>query len=288
MKKILLSFMALALCAPTFAQELPQPSPAATVQQRVGLTDIKVEYSRPSRKDRKIFGKLVPYNTLWRTGANRNTMLTLSTDAKIGGREVKAGTYSLFTIPTENSWTVILNKNIDLWGTDGYSEEMDVLRIKVPVKQNQMVETMTIAFNDVAPSSANMVLAWEGQMIEIPIMVDSESQAIENIKKAMAESKEEDLWRVYRNSANYYVQNDMSLEEAAKMMAKSLELKDDSWYSHYMMGTILAKMGKHKEALKSGKKALKIGTDQAKEAEKEFGYADMIAGAMAEWKAAMK
>jgi hypothetical protein len=117
MKKVTSLFTALLILGGLSAQEMPAPSPAAMVMQRVGLTDITIEYSRPGVKSRMIFGDLVPYNKLWRTGANKATLIKLSTDAKINGQEIKAGSYSIFTIPGEEEWVVIFNKDTELWGT---------------------------------------------------------------------------------------------------------------------------------------------------------------------------
>jgi ribosomal protein S7 len=285
MKKLVLAILGLSMFTPALAQDLPQPSPAATVKQRVGLTDITVEYSRPSKKDREIFGGLVPYNELWRTGANRNTMVTFSTDVVIGDNEVAAGTYSLFTIPTQNNWEVILNKNTNLWGTDGYSQEEDVVRISLDNAKVDAVETFTISFENVMPNSADMVISWDDRSVHVPVTVDSQKQALANIDKALKDPEnKENLWRVYRNAAGYYYQNKLNLAEAEKFIGKSIELNKESWYSYWLQASIYAEAGKKKEAVKSAETALKMGEQEAKKANKEFGYAKMIQEGIDTWK----
>ena len=118
------------------AQDLPMPSPAASVKQRVGLTDIEITYSRPGVKDRVIFGDLVPYNEMWRTGANKASAISFSTDVMIMGNELKAGTYAIFTTPGESEWEIIFNNNTEQWGTSAHKDEEDVLKIKVKSEED--------------------------------------------------------------------------------------------------------------------------------------------------------
>lgn len=283
MKKLFLSLLGTALCLPAFSQELPQPSPSSMVSQRVGLTDITVKYSRPSRKDRKIFGELVPAGKLWRTGANANTTIEFSSEVMIDGETLAAGIYSIFTIPNMEEWIVIFNKNSELSGTNGYSEEEDAMRITVPVKKSNIVETFTIGFNNVTGVSTDLMLGWENQMVNVPIKVNSMELAMENIKVALEKTEKDKLWGVYRNSANFYLQNNM-LPEAEKMIAKSIELKNDSWYSYWVQGQILAANGKNKEAVKSGEMAIKTGKKASGD---DFGYTEMINKDIAAWKMAM-
>ncbi|MFN3316104.1 MAG: DUF2911 domain-containing protein, partial [Raineya sp.] len=139
-----------------YAQELPQASPVSKLEQRIGLTDVSVRYSRPSVKERKIWGEVVPYRTIWRTGANACTVISFSDNVSINGQNVPAGEYSLFTIPTENEWTIILNKNTKLWGSDGYKQEEDVLRFNVKPEMNApFTETMLFAFDNIKIDAAD-------------------------------------------------------------------------------------------------------------------------------------
>ena len=159
MKAIVLSLAALVSLA-VQAQELPQPSPLGKVDQVVGLTNIHVEYSRPSAKGRTIFGELVPYGEVWRTGANKATLFTTDGTVLVAGEKVEAGNYSLFTIPYDGTWVIILNKNTELWGEGDRKEEEDVLTVKAEAMKCEDTETFTIEFADVKDDKANLVLRW--------------------------------------------------------------------------------------------------------------------------------
>ena len=156
----------------TFGQnEKPAPSPTATFSQKVGLTDVSIIYSRPSKKGRTIIGDLVPYGKVWRTGANATTKFTFSDDVKIGGKDLPAGTYSLFTIPGENEWTIIFNKDIK-GGAGSYKESEDALRVKTKsIKIAETVETFQINIEDNKPNSAIIELLWESTLVQIPLSV---------------------------------------------------------------------------------------------------------------------
>lgn len=263
------------------AQDLPAPSPSATIEQRIGLTDFTLKYSRPSAKGREIYGSLVPYNEIWRTGANKATSLEFNTPIQFGDTEVPAGTYSLFTIPNEGAWVVILNKNTELWGADGYSEEQDVARVEVKAEQAHFAETFTAQFvNFRDGNSADLHIHWADQKVNVPIKVEVQSVALANIEKALKESKEEDLWRVNRNAANYYLQNNLDMEQALAYISKSVELNAENWYSHYMHGEILFANGKAKDAKKAAKMALKLGQESSEKAGREFSYAGMVEAAI--------
>ena len=157
------------------AQDKPAPSPLGKVYQRLGVTDVEVEYSRPGVKDRAVFSAdgLAPFGKLWRTGANRATKITFSTDVMIGGKKVAAGTYSIFSIPGATEWTIIVNTDYDQGGTGSYDEAKDVVRVKVePAELPFAVETMTFAFNNVKSTSADLLLYWEKTLVSVPISVE--------------------------------------------------------------------------------------------------------------------
>lgn len=266
------------------AQELPMPSPTATMQQRVGLTDIEVTYSRPGVKDREIFGELVPYGELWRTGANANTTIEFTTPVSFNGNQVPAGKYSLLTIPGEDMWTVILNKKNDMGGTSGYTEEMDVLRTEVEPMEISEVESFTIDINNLRSEGADLVMMWDETMVRVPIKVEVQEMAMANIAKALKEEPADKKWQVYRNAANYYYNNDMDMDMALSYMDKSLVANEKSWYSHWLKAEILAEKKMYKEAVKSAERAKAVGMQDAKEKGSEFGYAKMIDGSIDEWK----
>ena len=206
------------------------PSPLSTVSQRVGLTDITIEYSRPGVKERTIFGELVPYGEMWRTGANKNTTIELSTDAKLGGQDVKAGTYSVFTIPGKNDWEVVLSSKLDHYGTGDYLPENDVARFKASVSAIEPTETFTIDVANVTSESATIQLRWESTMASIDVAVNPHDQAIKNIQEAIA--AEDATFGTYRNSARYYIDNNIDAEMALEWAKQSVEMDKRFWNVH--------------------------------------------------------
>src|SRR6185436_14067546 len=191
--------------------DFPQASPLASIKERVGVTDVSVEYSRPSVRDRKIFGGLVPYGAVWRTGANAATKMTFSTDVKLGGAAVPAGTYALFTIPGEAEWTVILSKVSDEWGSYTYNQKDDQARVKVkPVAMAEPLETMTIGVQDMRAGKANLVIAWEKTKVPVEIDTDVVAKLKPQIEAAMAGSGE----KPYFPAAMFYYENDLDMKLA--------------------------------------------------------------------------
>jgi tetratricopeptide (TPR) repeat protein len=282
MKKLVFA-LSILLSGSLLAQDLPQPSPAASFEQRVGLTDFKVTYSRPAAKGRKIFGDLVPYNELWRTGANANVLVELSTAAVIGDQEVEAGKYSLLTIPGKEEWTVIFNTKTDMWGTNGYSKVNDVARVKVSPSSSAFSESFTISIDDLTANSANLILKWEETQVQIPIKVSVQERALKNINDAIASAETDDVWRVYRNAANYHYNNKIDMKLALGYMQKSIEANKESWYSYWLQAEIMAENKMYKEAIKSAKKAIKVGEGAAKEKGNTFGYTEMIESGIKGW-----
>ena len=284
MKRIFLSFALLGSVLMTNAQELPAPSPTAKLEQRVGLTDIEVVYSRPGAKERIVFGSLVPYGQLWRTGANMNTTIEFSTNVNIQGQTLKAGKYSVFTIPEDEMWTIIFNSKTDHPGTVGYSEANDVVRAEAKVESaGSPVETFTIDINNIKEESAEIVFMWETTKAILPIQVEVKEIAQENIEKAIANSEEVDKWKVYRNAANYYHNAGIESDLALEYINLSIEGKNDSWYSYWLKAEILAEAKKYKEAVKAAKEAKKVGENAAKETGNEFSYAGMIDEGINKW-----
>jgi hypothetical protein len=280
MKKLLMTvclFGAILLSA----QELPQPSPLGSIQQRVGLTDIEIEYSRPQMKGRTIFGELVPYRSLWRTGANKVTRISFSTDVQVNGDPVSKGDYALLTIPGEATWTIILNSETEMWGTGSYSEDNDVLRTEVAaLASNRVVESFSMDIRDITGTSCGIGIEWEKTSVVIPVQMDVARQAEMNIAKAIEEEQEN--WRVFRNSAQYYM-NAGNMEEALVLIDRCLELDGSSWYSHWVRAQILHGLGKDDMAKEAAVNALELGEAGAKEKGTEFSYKGMIRSTMRSW-----
>lgn len=283
MKKLILG-LALITASSAIGQELPQPSPTSIVKQVIGLTDVEVTYSRPSAKGRAIFGELVPFNEMWRTGANANTIIEFSTDVNFGGKTVAAGKYSLFTIPAKGEWTIILNSKTDMWGTGNYSKVNDVVRVTVSTMEVANTESFTMGVENLTADSGDLTLGWETTKVSVSIKVDVKARALKNIEGAIAEADEKDVWKVYRNAANYHFNNKMDLEKGLEYIKKSIASNDDSWYSYWVQAEIMAELGMKKEAVSSAKKALEKGEAASKKSGTEFKYAKMINSGMDSWK----
>ncbi|MEQ9064750.1 MAG: DUF2911 domain-containing protein [Vicingaceae bacterium] len=259
------------------AQELPMPSPTSTVMQRVGLTDFEIVYSRPGVKDRKVFGELVPYNKMWRTGANKATALTISDDVEVHGQKLNAGVYAIFTIPGEKEWEVIFNKNTEQWGTYDHKDSEDVLKIKVPSETAEYTESMLMYFDDLKDESATLNLQWEKTRISIPIKVEVGAKAEANILAAIKEA--EGTKSVYRNAARYYLTNNMDAAKALEWAKKSVDMGKVYW-NMTTLASAQAANGMKKEAIKTAEQAKAL----ALEAKSDF-YIKENEKNLAEWKA---
>jgi len=255
-------FAGLVLATGLFAQtpaptiDFPAPSPAATVKQRVGFTDIEVNYSRPSMRGRKIFGGLQPYGEIWRTGANNATKITFSTAVKFSGVDVPAGSYALFTIPGEAEWTVILNKVVGQWGAYAYDEKNDFVRIKAkPFALPLPVETFVITFNHVEEGSALFELAWEKTLVPVKIEVDVVSVLVPQIETVMASAEPK---KPYFRAAMFYYENNLDLKKAIAWMDAAIAEQPDAFYMVYRKGLILEKAGDKAGALAAAQKSLEM------------------------------
>mgnify|MGYP000453226156 FL=1 len=253
MRKWIVGALALSLSWSASAQELPQPSPTSTVDQRIGLTDFSITYSRPATRGRAIFGDLVPYNEVWRTGANACVKFNASTDFTLNGDAVPAGEYAVFTIPGETEWTIILSTQTNLWGSAGYTQESDVLRTTVPATTGDFDESFTMSFKALSTTGGELVLEWATTEVSVNLGVDSDGESGKNVAKALSDAK-----RAYRNAANYYSgQGDH--EKALATIETALQLDPEYWYTNWVKAKILYAAGDTKAALKQGKKAMDMG-----------------------------
>ncbi len=253
MRKWIVGALALSLSWSASAQELPQPSPTSTVDQRIGLTDFSITYSRPATRGRAIFGDLVPYNEVWRTGANACVKFNASTDFTLNGDAVPAGEYAVFTIPGETEWTIILSTQTNLWGSAGYTQESDVLRTTVPATTGDFDESFTMSFKALSTTGGELVLEWATTEVSVNLGVDSDGESGKNVAKALSDAK-----RAYRNAANYYSgQGDH--EKALATIEIALQLDPEYWYTNWVKAKILYAAGDTKAALKQGKKAMDMG-----------------------------
>ena len=243
----------------------PQPSPLATLTQKVGLTDFEVEYSRPGAKGRTVFGDVVPFDEMWRLGANASTKITISTAVKMGGMDVPEGKYAIYAIPGKETWTIILYKNLSHWGVDGYDQANDLGRFTIkPTKMMDKTESLTLDFSDFTTSSANLNLTWENTSISIPISTPTDEMVEKQIKSVMEGPSAND----YYQSARYYLEKEKNLTDALTYINKAIEKRSDAfWYIH-VQAKIYMKLGKKKEAMASAEKSLAL----AKAAKEDFGY----------------
>lgn len=276
MKKVTTFLFALLIMGGLTAQDMPQPSPAAMVMQRVGLTDITVEYSRPGVKNRMIFGDLVPYNELWRTGANKATSIEFSTAAKINGQDIKPGKYSVFTIPGEDEWVVIFNKDTELWGTGGYTQRNDALRVRVASEEAPFTERFTISIDNMTDNSADLIMAWSTTKVVIPITTDTETFAKANMDKSLM-----DAARATRSAAEYHAKAG-DYDKAMMYIDQSIAL-NDYWYTNWMKAEMLAKSGDKKAAKKQAEHALEMGDAYYEERNQPFTYKEGLMKEMKEW-----
>lgn len=246
---------------------LPQPSPAASVTQTIGLTDISVKYHTPGVKSREIWGTLVPYNQVWRTGANEATLITLSDEVTINGEKLAAGTYSLFSLPeSADSWFFIFNKNISLWGTEGYDPKEDVLRVKAQVKECLYHETFQFAFSNVSPTAGILSFLWEKKEVSIKIEVDTDKKALALLQEDLKNAKAND-WQLYALATSYLIQKNTEHELALQWIDKSLSM-DDNFYNNWVKAQLLAQKEEYEGAVNYCKKAIKLGKKAPEEYKK--------------------
>ena len=256
----------------------PQPSPKATVEQRVGLTDISVEYSRPGVKGRAVFGDLVPYGKTWRTGANFNTKVTFSSDVSIDGQVLNAGSYGLYTVPNKNSWEVMFYSESDISGVPrDWDDTKVVAKTSVEVYSMPMnVETFTITFDDVSGTSAVIGLLWEKTYIGIKFEVPTDKLVSETIDAVMAASPEAGD---YYNAAIYYRQQDLDIKKANEWMEKAMSLTENpAFWQLRQQSLIYAKMGDTEKAIAVAEKSLELSKKAGNEA-----YIKMNTQSLAEW-----
>ena len=272
--KSFLLALALALggTATTFAQnakvEFPAASPGCTIKQRVGLTDIEITYSRPGMKGRQIFGSVVPFGSVWRTGANSATKIVFSTPVKINGADIPAGTYALFTIPGEEEWTIIINKGAAQWGAYQYNEKDDVVRFKATPKSlgDLSVETFTIEFNHLRDESGQINLIWDKTVVSLNLEVDVASKLLPQIETVMASDAKD---KPYYPAAMFYYDHGQDLKKASEWIDAAIKQRE----AHYMVhlkAKILAKLGDKEGAIAAAKHSSELAVKA-----KDLGYVKM-------------
>jgi Protein of unknown function (DUF2911) len=239
--------------------EFPDASQHATVKQRVGLTDVEIDYSRPNVRGREIFGGLVPYGKVWRTGANASTKITFSDAVKIGGKEVPAGEYAFYTLPTENEWTIILSKDTKGWGAYDYKSDTDALRVTVkPAPLANSVESFTIGFDDLKDDGATIALEWDKTRVPVELTTNTVEKVNAEIEKAM--KKPDSLEPIfYYQAASFYYDHDKDLEQAEKWIDRAIKLqKEPRYFIYYKEAQIEAKLGQKDKAKAAAEKSIEL------------------------------
>jgi hypothetical protein len=282
-KFIILSTLALLLCSnAAFAQiKTPAPSPTGKISQEIGLVKMDIEYSRPSAKGRKIFGDLVPFGEMWRTGANASTKVTFSDKVKVNGTELPTGTYALYTIPGEKEWTIIFYKNTNFWGTPGkeFSENDVAAKFMVkPLALKDAVESLTFDITNLKSSSADIELTWEMTKVVIPVMLDTDTKVMADIKSQM----EGPSATTYYQSARYYLEEKKDLNVALAWIQMALDKGGEKFYMVRTKALILAELGRYKDAIAAAERS----TELAK-VDSNTDYPRMNDKSIAEWKKKM-
>ena len=243
------------------AQQLkvPAPSPFQSIKQAFALSDITIEYSRPGVKDRVIFGDVVPFGKTWRTGANQTTKITFGEDVKVEGNPVTAGTYGIYTVPNKDSWDIMLYKDLTLAGNVAeYKTENEVLRFKVkPSALANKVETFTINFADVTPSTLNVELLWEQTRVAFNVVADIDSKIMKNIEASVVKDG-----RPYFQAASYYYENNKDLKQALVWADKAIEQNPKAFWVVMLKAKILAKAKDNKAAISTAEQVITLAKEQ--------------------------
>jgi hypothetical protein len=260
MKKLFLSALIIAsFFSMSNAQvTMPAPSPTQTIKQGFAIGSIELTYSRPSAKGRKIYGDLVPYNKIWRTGANAATKLVLTEPLEIGGKKIDTGTYVLYAIPGIDTWEIVLNKGLSNWGIDGYKESEDVARFKTePMKMKNSVETFTMNFANITPESCTLDIMWENTIVSVPIKADFRAKVRAQIEKAMATAEKKPYWA----AAQFYNEYDKNLPKALEYAGKAIEANQKAYWIWLYKARIQKEMGDNAGAMASSQKSMELAKE---------------------------
>lgn len=256
MKKILLASTVVFTFLLSDAQQLatPQPSPTANIKQNFALSSIEISYSRPGVKGRKIFGDLVPYGKVWRTGANNATTVTFGEEVMIGGKKVAAGKYGLLSIPGATEWTFIISKQLDVTSPAAYKEDQDVVRVKAqPQTLPFSIETMMISVDDIKGNSCNIAVIWDNVYVNFPVTVDVDSKVMKQINDVMQNDS-----RPYFNAAMYYIDNGKDLNKAVEWLDKAFVQTPDGFWIQYQKARALKMLGKKADAIAASNKSIEL------------------------------
>ncbi|MBK8081876.1 MAG: DUF2911 domain-containing protein [Saprospiraceae bacterium] len=282
MKNVVSALSFLFLVNYAFAQiKTPAASPLTKSESTVGLTTINLEYSRPSKNNRKIYGDLVPFNTMWRTGANKNSIITFSDDVMISGATLTKGSYSIFAKPTIGNWEVFFYKNTENWGVpETWVDSLVAVKLSVtPVMLNNTVETFTLNIANITSSSCHLEILWENLNVPVKIEVPTDKKVSANITQVLAGPTAKD----YYNAARYSRESKQDLSQAMIWMEKSVSMGNNKFWHLRQKSLLEADMGNYKAAVNSAKESLKLATEAANN-----DYIKMNNDSIAEWSKKVK
>ncbi len=271
MKKVFITLCLAVIGINAIAQiKTPQPSPAASFKQALGLGEVSVNYSRPAMKGRVVFGDLVPFDKIWRTGANNSTKINFSDDVIIEGNKLPAGEYALYAIPSKTEWTIIFHKNLKLWGLGepgDYKEENDALRIKVkPSMLPSNVESFTISTSDITANSCKVNIEWERTKVSFNVVTEIDAKIMASIEKTFNPKVDANS---YYSAASYYYENNKDMAKALEWVNQAISLRADAFWMVHLKAKILKSMNKTTEAIEAA--------NLSKEIASKAGNADYVA-----------
>lgn len=258
LKKLLAisSFCCILIAADAQQVRTPQPSPTQTIKQDFGIGNIELTYSRPGMRGRKVFGDLVPFGKVWRTGANQATVLTFSDSVSIEGTKMAPGKYGLVTIPNKDQWTVIVTKQLDITSPAAYKQENDVVRVNVkPATTKETVETFTMQFSNVKSNSTDLQIMWENVVVSLPIATDFDSKVLAQIRSALNDN------RPYFQAAMYYMETGKDLNQAIAWLDKAIEQNGRAFWVYHQKANALAKLGKKEDAKTAAQKSMELARE---------------------------
>lgn len=278
MKKLIFSLLlTVAFSFGALAQiQTPAASPEQTLTQSVGLSSVTVQYSRPAMRGRAIFGDLVPMDKLWRTGANKNTLVTFESDATVGGSPLKAGTYALYTVPSKDEWTVYFYTDTENWGLPKPWDENKIAAVyKVKAQSlDSSVESFTITIDKVTDSGAHLTISWENTSVAIPFGFDTESAVMQTIERTMNGPAAGD----YYQAAVYYLNADKDINKAKTWIDKAIAMSEPAYWYYRQKALIYAKSGDKKGAIAAAERSMELA-----QAAGNQDYVAMNKKSLAEW-----
>ncbi len=235
--------------------KVPASSPSQTLKQSFALSEITIDYSRPSAKSRVIFGGLVPFDKIWRTGANQSTKVTFGEDVKVEGKDVKAGTYAIYTIPKKDSWEIMLYKDLTLGGgVDEYKTENELIRFSVrSISLGNKVETFTIQVENITATSCKIEMSWDMTRVSFNVSTEIDAKVMKNIESVMSKDA-----RPYHSAANYYYENDKDLKVALDWANKAIESRPEAYWSVHLKAKIQLKMNDAKGAITTAEQSMAL------------------------------